>query len=80
MSENLAGFVTDSAERFGDRPALKLDDTEVTYDMLNEGSARIAGLLKSKGFERLKAIVKGADGAIDRMIREGKIKRMVLPY
>ncbi|MEA2311641.1 MAG: hypothetical protein QOE28_1609, partial [Solirubrobacteraceae bacterium] len=40
MSENLAGFVTDSAERFGDRPALKLDDTEVTYDMLNEGSAR----------------------------------------
>ena len=52
MSENLASFVTDSAQRFGDRPALKLDDTVVNYSMLDEGSARIAGLLKSKGFER----------------------------
>src|SRR5213080_547790 len=52
MSENLASFVTDSAERFGDRPALKLDDTIVTYDMLVEGSARVAGLLKEKGFEK----------------------------
>src|SRR4051794_2185352 len=52
MSENLASFVTDSAERFGDRPALKLDDTIVTYDMLVEGSARVAGLLENKGFEK----------------------------
>src|ERR687894_425212 len=51
MSENLASFVTESAEKFGDRPALKLDDTVVNYTMLNEGSARVAGLLKSKGFE-----------------------------
>ena len=52
MSENLASFVTDSAEKFGDRPALKLDDTIVNYALLNEGSARIAKLLKDKGLER----------------------------
>src|SRR5687767_12207103 len=52
MSENLASFVTDTAEKFGDRPALKLDDTVVDYNMLNEGSARVAGLLKAKGLER----------------------------
>jgi len=48
---NLAELMTKTAEKHGDRPALKLDDTEVTYEMLNEGSARIAGLLKEKGFE-----------------------------
>lgn len=37
-------------------------------------------MLDAQGHERLKAIVKGADGVIDRMIAEGKIKRMVLPY
>ena len=52
MSENLASFVTDSAEKFGDRPALKLDDTVVNYALLNEGSARVAKLLKDKGLER----------------------------
>ena len=52
MSENLASFVTESAEKFGDRPALKLDDTVVNYALLNEGSARIAHLLKEKGLER----------------------------
>ena len=52
MSENLASFVTESAEKFGDRPALKLDDTVVNYAVLDEGSARIAKLLKDKGLER----------------------------
>ena len=37
-------------------------------------------MLDAGGYERLKAIIKGTDGVIDRMIREGKIKRMVLPY
>lgn len=37
-------------------------------------------MLDAQGFERLKAIVKGADGVIDRMIGEGRIRRMVLPY
>ena len=48
---NLASILTDTAERHADRTALKLDDTEVSYGMLNEGSARVAGLLEAKGFE-----------------------------
>src|ERR671927_577856 len=51
MSSNLAGILTDTAAEHGDRPALKLDDTVVTYAMLDEGSARVAGLLKEKGLE-----------------------------
>jgi long-chain acyl-CoA synthetase len=49
MSANLATILTDSAERHGDRPALKLDDTIVPYALLDEGSARIAGMLREKG-------------------------------
>lgn len=37
-------------------------------------------MLDAQGHERLKAIIRGADGVIDRMIGEGRIKRMVLPY
>src|SRR5688500_6347505 len=48
---NLAAILTESAQRHGDRPALKLDDTTVTYAMLDEGSARVAGLLTAKGME-----------------------------
>ncbi len=49
MSGNLATILTDTVERHGDRVALKLDDAEVTYNALNEGSARVAGLLQGKG-------------------------------
>ncbi len=52
MSENLASNLTATAERFGDRPALKLDDVVVDYNTLNEGSARVAGLLKAKGVDK----------------------------
>jgi long-chain acyl-CoA synthetase len=51
MGRNLASFLADSASNHGDRTALKLDDAEVTYEQLDEGSARVAALLKSKGFE-----------------------------
>jgi hypothetical protein len=37
-------------------------------------------MLDAQGYERLKTIIRGADAAADRMIGEGKIKRMVLPY
>ncbi|HWW77669.1 MAG TPA: hypothetical protein VNZ44_19855, partial [Pyrinomonadaceae bacterium] len=37
-------------------------------------------MLDAQGYERLRAIVRGADGVIDRLIREGKVRRMVLPY
>jgi long-chain acyl-CoA synthetase len=51
MSDNLATILTESAQRAGDRTALKLDDVEVSYAMLDGASAHVAGLLKSKGVE-----------------------------
>ena len=49
-------------------------------DPSRPGKDGVMLMLDAGGFERLKAIVRGADGAIDRMIAEGRIKRMVLPY
>jgi long-chain acyl-CoA synthetase len=51
MSANLATILTETAERNGDQTAFKLDDVELNYSMLDEGSARVAALLKSKGLE-----------------------------
>ncbi len=51
MSANLATFLTDTAARDGDHIAIKLDDTEVSYALLDEGSKRIAGILREKGVE-----------------------------
>jgi long-chain acyl-CoA synthetase len=51
MSANLAEILTDTAQRRGDATALKLDDAEVSYAQLDEGSARVAALLASKGVE-----------------------------
>ncbi len=48
---NLAELMTETAKEHGDRVALKLDDAEVTYEMLDEGSQLVAGLLKANGFE-----------------------------
>jgi hypothetical protein len=49
-------------------------------DPSSAGKGGILVMLDAQGFEQLKAIVKGADRVIDRMIGEGRIKRMVLPY
>src|SRR3954464_9396768 len=51
MSSNMAGILTETVAEHGDRPALKLDDTVVTYAMLDEGSARVAAMLEDKGVE-----------------------------
>src|SRR5215475_5710910 len=48
---NLATILTDSAQRDPDHIALKLDDMEVSYGLLDEGSARIAAVLADKGLE-----------------------------
>ena len=48
---SLAQLLTATASEHADRPALKLDDTVVTYAVLNEGATRIAGLLKEKGVQ-----------------------------
>ena len=44
------------------------------------GKGNIVLMLDAQGYERLKAVVRGTDGVIDRLIREGKVRRMVLPY
>jgi long-chain acyl-CoA synthetase len=41
--------MTASARRRPDHVAVKLDDAEVTYALLDEGSARIAGILRERG-------------------------------
>ena len=51
MSENLATILTESAERGGDEVAMKLDDVELTYGLLDEGTKRLAGVLREKGLE-----------------------------
>ncbi|MGZ8647592.1 MAG: long-chain-fatty-acid--CoA ligase [Solirubrobacteraceae bacterium] len=51
MSENLASILIDTAERHPDRPAYKLDDTVVPWAAVDEASARLVALLKSKGIE-----------------------------
>ena len=51
MSTNLAQLLTETASKYGDRPALKLDEELVTYDLLNEGATRVAGLLRAAGLE-----------------------------
>src|SRR4051794_1449819 len=48
---SLANLLTKTAAQHGDRPALKLDDAVVPYAQLDEGAARVAGLLKDKGLE-----------------------------
>jgi long-chain acyl-CoA synthetase len=52
MSANLATILTETAERFGDRVAMKLDDLELNYALLNEATARIAGELKQRGVQQ----------------------------
>jgi long-chain acyl-CoA synthetase len=49
MHENLATILTETAKRHGDRTAFKVDDVELSYALLDEATARIAGLLKEKG-------------------------------
>jgi long-chain acyl-CoA synthetase len=46
---NLAQLLTHTAARSPERPALKLDDAEVSYAELDQAAARVAGLLHAKG-------------------------------
>jgi len=51
MSDNLARILTDTAERGPGKAAVKLDDAELSYGLVDEGSKRIAGLLRARGLE-----------------------------
>jgi long-chain acyl-CoA synthetase len=46
---NLASILVEAAERSGEKVALKLDDVELSYAALDEGSARVAGMLRAAG-------------------------------
>ena len=46
---NLASLLDDSARERAQRTAIRLDDTEISYEELNHGAAQVAGLLKAKG-------------------------------
>jgi long-chain acyl-CoA synthetase len=48
---NIADLLTRSATARPDRPAIKLDDRELSYAELDRASARVAGLLRAKGVE-----------------------------
>jgi long-chain acyl-CoA synthetase len=48
---NLAENLTRSAERFPDRPAVRLDDAVLTYRTLDDRSARFAGWLAQCGLQ-----------------------------
>lgn len=51
MNPNLATLLTESAEKFPERTAIRLDDTAVPYAALDQVSKLVAGLLQSKGVE-----------------------------
>ncbi len=46
---NLASILADAVAAEPDKVAFKLDDVELTYHALDEGSARVAGLLRAAG-------------------------------
>ena len=56
------------------------DDAHVQVSAANAGKGSVLLMLDGNGYEQLKAIIRNADELIGRMIREGRIKRMVLPY
>ena len=72
MSANLATILTETAERFGDRIAMKLDDLELNYALLDEASARIAGELKAA---RPAARRPRRDHAAERPVLPGRLLR-----
>src|SRR3954471_10059580 len=51
MGSNLATILTDTASKFGDAPAVKLDDAVFSYKLLDEASARVAAMLKAMGLQ-----------------------------
>ncbi|HEY7951111.1 MAG TPA: long-chain fatty acid--CoA ligase [Solirubrobacterales bacterium] len=51
MTLNLASLLTESAERSPEAPAIRLGDNELGYGQLDDLSARLATLLREKGFE-----------------------------
>lgn len=53
---------------------------QLSVDSPGAGKGGTVLMLDAQAYERLKAVVRGADAVIDRMIAEGRIRRMVMPY
>ncbi len=51
MNPNLATLLTESAEKYPERNAIRLDDIAIPYAALDQTSKLVAGLLRSKGVE-----------------------------
>ncbi len=51
MSENLALNLTDSAQRGAELPAVRLDDSVLSYRTLDDLTAQLAGLLREHGVQ-----------------------------
>jgi long-chain acyl-CoA synthetase len=51
MGRNLATNIIDAAQRYGDRPAIKLDDFVLNWEQLENASARAAALLAEEGMK-----------------------------
>lgn len=49
-------------------------------DPSKAGKSGVLVMLDANGYEQLKAIIANTEGVIERMIKERRIKRMVLPY
>lgn len=49
MNPNLATLLTESAEKFPERTAVRLDEVAIPYAALDQTSKLVAGLLQSKG-------------------------------
>jgi long-chain acyl-CoA synthetase len=47
--ENLVGYLVESAGRFAARPAVRMDDEVMSYQQVEEASARVAGWLAEQG-------------------------------
>jgi long-chain acyl-CoA synthetase len=52
MGLNLASLLSESAERWPERPAIRLGGGELSYAELDDRSARLAALLRERGVER----------------------------
>ncbi|HEV3388533.1 MAG TPA: long-chain fatty acid--CoA ligase [Solirubrobacteraceae bacterium] len=51
MNESLANNLIGSAERYPESAALRMGDEVITYAELDQATARVAGLLRERGFE-----------------------------
>ena len=48
---NLATILTATVDAHADRVAIKLDDLELPYTVIDQGAARVAGLLAQNGVQ-----------------------------